>query len=214
MEKKYESDLTRKEKRQMEIEKLKSMSFKKKVEYLVTYYKWVLLVLLVAVFFISMGVNIYRGIRQKTVLSVVIADAVYDEESQVEKLQTDLLKLLGSGKKNEEVMIDTSAVSGETYGSAMKMTVVMSAGDTDILVCSGETYEEYAAQDAFLSWEEILGADYEKMQPYLEEGKLNLSKSEKWRAYHLTVYEPAYAGVLRSSDKKEEAVRFAEYFSE
>ena len=41
MQKKHESDLTRKEKWQLEREKVASMSWKKRIEYFFTYYKWV-----------------------------------------------------------------------------------------------------------------------------------------------------------------------------
>ena len=39
MEKRYESDMTRKEKRQNELKKLKSMTFKQKAAYIWEYYK-------------------------------------------------------------------------------------------------------------------------------------------------------------------------------
>lgn len=41
MEKRYESDMTRKEKRQNELKKLKSMTFKQKAAYIWEYYKGV-----------------------------------------------------------------------------------------------------------------------------------------------------------------------------
>lgn len=46
MEQKHESDLTRKEKRELEIQKIKSLKSKKKLEYLLTYYRSVLLIVI------------------------------------------------------------------------------------------------------------------------------------------------------------------------
>lgn len=46
MEQKHESDLTRKEKRELEIQKMKSLKSKKKLEYLLTYYRSVLLIVI------------------------------------------------------------------------------------------------------------------------------------------------------------------------
>lgn len=54
MEQKHESDLTRKEKRELEIQKIKSLKSKKKLEYLLTYYRSVLLIVIIGIFMISM----------------------------------------------------------------------------------------------------------------------------------------------------------------
>ena len=48
MEKRYESDMTRKEKRQNELKKLKSMTFKQKAAYIWEYYKGVFAGIIIA----------------------------------------------------------------------------------------------------------------------------------------------------------------------
>ena len=54
MEKRYESDMTRKEKRQNELKKLKSMTFKQKAAYIWEYYKGVFAGIIIACVIISM----------------------------------------------------------------------------------------------------------------------------------------------------------------
>ena len=72
MQKKHESDLTRKEKWQLEREKVASMSWKKRIEYFFTYYKWVLVVAVAVIALGVFGVNWYKNLQKEELLNVVI----------------------------------------------------------------------------------------------------------------------------------------------
>ena len=78
MEHKYESDLTKKEKRQMEIEKLKSMNFMEKLDYIWTYYKLWFAGALAVVALIYLGFTMYQGMQKNEVVSVAILGANMD----------------------------------------------------------------------------------------------------------------------------------------
>lgn len=64
MEQKHESDLTRKEKRELEIQKIKSLKSKKKLEYLLTYYRSVLLIVIIGIFMISMLIPVFQNAQR------------------------------------------------------------------------------------------------------------------------------------------------------
>ena len=80
MEHKYESDLTKKEKRQMEIEKLKSMNFMEKLDYIWTYYKLWFAGALAVVALIYLGFTMYQGMQKNEVVSVAILGANMDAD--------------------------------------------------------------------------------------------------------------------------------------
>ena len=211
MEKRYESDMTRKEKRQNELKKLKSMTFKQKVGYIWTYYKGVFAGIIIACVIISIGVQMFQNSQLKSLLSIAVVDSNYNHDEQVEALQYDFLAYAGTGDKHEVVDVDTSLLSGDDYNAVVKMTVVMGAGTADMMFCGEETYKKYKQQEAFLSWKEILGDDYSKYEDYMtDDGRLDLEKCPNWEKYNMVYYSPVYAVVMSSSKNLENCIKFLE----
>ncbi len=212
MKQKYESDMTPKEKRQAELEKLRGMSLGEKAGYLWTYYKIWLLVPVILIFVIWQGMQIYHNMQEVELLSVGVVDTNLNTEEGQEAFESDLLKLLGTGDENEVIALDTGLSSGDDSASAMKRATVLGAGTLDLMICGEELYDSYDAQGAFADWEEILGEDYGKYESYFVDGRLDLSRSAKWDSYGLVIYEPVYAGALVSSENTEALRQFAEYY--
>lgn len=202
-EEKHESDLTAKDKLEIEKQKLGSMNMKQKLEYLWTYYKMWLVVLILIIVCINIGVSIIQNLRTEELISIAVADTDYDTSDEAVKMESDLLEYLGTGGGYEKVTVDTSVMSGEDSSSVMKRTVVMGAGTVDLLICDESMYSSYEEQEAFRDWEDVLGDAYEQYAPYMEDGKIDLSKSEKWQEYGLTAYEPVYMAVLGNSEKED-----------
>lgn len=212
MKQKYESDMTPKEKRQAELEKLRGMSLGEKAGYLWTYYKIWLFVPVILIFVIWQGMQIYHNMQEVELLSVGVVDTNLNTEEGQETFESDLLKLLGTGGENEVIALDTGLSSGDDSASAMKRATVLGAGTLDLMICGEELYDSYDAQGAFADWEEILGEDYGKYESYFVDGRLDLSRSAKWDSYGLVIYEPVYAGALVSSENTETLRQFAEYY--
>lgn len=212
MKQKYESDMTPKEKRQAELEKLRGMSLGEKAGYLWTYYKIWLLVPVILIFVIWQGMQIYHNMQEVELLSVGVVDTNLNTEEGQEAFESDLLELLGTGDENEVIALDTGLSSGDDSASAMKRATVLGAGTLDLMICGEELYDSYDAQGAFADWEEILGEDYGKYESYFVDGRLDLSRSAKWDSYGLVIYEPVYAGALVSSENTEALRQFAECY--
>ena len=211
MEKRYESDMTRKEKRQNELKKLKSMTFKQKAAYIWEYYKGVSAGIIIACVIISIGVQMFQNSQLKSLLSIAVVDSNYNHDEQVEALQNDFLAYAGTGDKHEVVDVDTSLISGDDYNAVVKMTVVMGAGTADMMFCGEETYKKYKQQEAFLSWKEVLGDDYSKYEEYMtDDGRLDLEKCPNWEKYNMVYYSPVYAVVMSSSKNLENCIKFLE----
>ena len=212
MEVKHESDLTPKEKRQLEFQKLKAMTLGQKIEYLWTYYKVWLVVLLAVILVGSIVATMIQNGMKVELLSIAVVDADLNAQDGVDQMQGDLLSYMGTGDKYETITVDASSRSGEDYTDVTKRMVLIASGTVDLFICNQDTYEEYDEQGGFREWSEILGDDYGQYEQYMTDGVLDLSKSEKWQEYGITYYEPVYAGVLAASDKDENLRQFAEFF--
>ena len=212
MEQKHESDMTKAEKRRQEWEKVKSMGFGKRVEYFVTYYKYVVLIVLAAAFLIYMAVSMITSAKRESVFSLAVIDADQNMAANAENLQNELLFALGTGAGNETVTVDINGSSDEdVYMAPIKLTTIMMGANTDAVVCNRSTYEKYKKEGAFLSWEEILGEDYSAYEKYITDGAIDLTKSEKWKGFGLTDYTPAYACVLGNARNPQAARGFLQY---
>lgn len=212
MEQKHESDLTAKEKRELEFQKLKSMNLREKVEYLWTYYKIWLVVLVAFIMVVSTIVTMVRNGMKDELLSIAIMDSDMNVQEQIDQMTDELTADIGTGDPYETITVDTSAGSGDDYADVIKRMVLTASGTVDLFICDQEIYEEYDGQGAFRDWSEILGDDYAQYEPYMTDGVLDLSKSERWQEYGITSYEPVYAGILASSEKDENLRAFAEFF--
>lgn len=212
MEVKHESDLTGKEKRSLEIQKIRNMSWGKRLPYLWTYYKYWLLGLIIVGVFLWFGITVYRNAQKTELLSIVVMDARMENDEGEEQLQSDLLKAIGTGNKNEIIAMDTTVSSGDDYASVIKRTTALETGTSDVLVCGESAYDQYEEKELFLDWKEVLGSDYEKYEAYIVDGKLDLSSSQVWEKYGLTAYEPVYMGALAGTDNRENIKKMAEYF--
>ena len=80
MGEKYESDLSRQEKLEQQWKTIRSLKGKKKLEYLWSYYKVILVILLAVILVVyTAGVMIRNG-KENTVLSIVIVDAEKNDD--------------------------------------------------------------------------------------------------------------------------------------
>ncbi|MDF2513942.1 MAG: hypothetical protein K0S04_3808 [Herbinix sp.] len=192
MDKKYESDLTFKEKRKLELQKIKNLSWQKRMEYLWTYYRYLIIVALAVILVIGTGVTMFQNQQRTQLLSIAIIDANPDKITAIEELKEELLSYLGQKNKQDEVFIDTAATSVDTEENTAKLVMVMS----------------------FVDWKELLGDEYETYETYMTDGIIDLSRMSKWEEGGYTSYSPAYLCVLKKSEHLEKARSFLDYFLE
>ena len=214
MDKKYESDLTGKEKCELEFKKLKTLKGRKHIQYLWNYYKVVPVIVVVLIFVFAAGLTMYRNLQREPVLAMVIIDADRESAQRYDKLEEQLLAVLAPSIKGAEVLIDTAASSREDANEVMNTTIKLSvAEDNDLVVCNQETYNKFQGEGAFADWKEVLGQkEYEKYLPYIKDGMLDLSLSQKWRDGEYVEYTPAYMCVLNHSERWDGVNKVVEYF--
>lgn len=210
MEKRYDSDLTPKERRQKEIRKIKSLHGKKRLQYLWDYYKIVPAILLGCIVAGAFFATMIRGMNQTTVLSFVVTDA--NPMSDWAGLNSDLLAVTKGDAKHPVVEIDSSVRSFGDANEEMNKTIKLSAAnDTDLVVCGEKVLDEYEALDAFVSWQEVLGDDFAAYEPYIKDGMLDVSQSKRWQEGQYTAYEPAYLCMMHASKRPDSCRAVVKY---
>jgi hypothetical protein len=151
----YESDLTSKEKRQIEIEKLKNLSFTGKLEHMWAYHKIILaspvLLVLLIVFINSM----IQNSRMEDVLNIAITGGF---QTEVEALTEKTREKLYIENSFSRITIDTNYVTidGEfDMNSAQKFAVLVAGQGIDILISNPSIYSIHIEHGAFMDLREI-----------------------------------------------------------
>lgn len=206
LEKRYESDLSRREKYRQQWETIRGLKGRERLEYLWSYYKAVLVVLLALILVIYTVSVMIRGSREHTVLSVVVVDAVQTDDDAAETLAEGLLDMLQTGGEADQVEIVLSVNSLTDEDNIAKLRVALSTvGEADLVVCGASVCEEYAAMGAFADIRELLGDSAEQAERYMTDGQIDLTKCPDSILQDYVTYEPAYLCVLSHSDRMETA---------
>ena len=163
MASRYESDMTRKEKMQLEKEKLSKMNFKEKLAYIWEYYKFHMLLAFIAMVILwVIGTSLYRQ-SFTTRLSMAVINDRSGGNSSTEPLMAGLREALDCGKKdiieiNEGLFLDTNeeTMSQYSYASMAKIAALVSGGMLDIMIADEATIRHYETLDAYLDLSELL----------------------------------------------------------
>lgn len=215
MEKRYESDMTRKEKMELEKQKLAGMSLKGKISYIWEYYKLAIFGILILIVAIISGVRIYENSKYETIVYMGLVNSVNPEN--LESAEAELLKNTGSGDKYEQVSIDTSFFMKESLAKSdpnvvMKYQTYVATGTLDVLVCTEEIWKDLTNQDVFMDLSQLIPE--EQWEEYgISEGdtKIDVQNSAFLEKYGLAVYEPCYATIIASTKHEKEALKALEF---
>ncbi len=189
LDRRYEQQMDKKEKRQFEKEKLKEMSGRQKLEYLWMYYKVWLLVPIGIALLVWVGVTMYRSKTEEVLLNVVVADGIGSSYDEVEQELKDRIQADGN---NQTVKFNNS-LSAATYQGEMAFTTLVAAESIDVVVCPEEFYEEY---------QDVMG------EPVILE-------AGDWMAENLGIpYETVYVGIVENAPNRENAEVFVEILQE
>ncbi|HIS25766.1 MAG TPA: hypothetical protein IAA57_02535 [Candidatus Pullilachnospira intestinigallinarum] len=215
-EKRYESDLTGKEKRHLEWEKIKGMTWKQRIGHIWTYYKIHMAVLIGILLVIGViGQMIYNSQFDTIFQAAILNGGMGDAQSMSE----DFKAYLGDDDKYHEIVLDSSMYfTGDESAdmtSVMKLTTLIGAQELDAMICEQSQYDKYVDLDAFVPMDELL--TQEQIQAYGDdvlEYAVRVDGSEKLQAYGLGVNQPAYLAVFVNSEHQDTAKEFISYLKE
>lgn len=208
-ETKTEYDLSRKEKRDAEKEKLKTMSLTGKLEYIWMYYKVWIFGILAACLVLYEGINIYQHSKIKTVLTVSIVNTALSDS---EPLGDEIQEVLGcTDDKYKTVNVYTSLTTEAdevTLGTnaQMLLTTQVASGTLDVLIMPEKMYDSLNADESeFMDLKELLGEEtYSKFGDQSDSTCIKLNDQEMLDKFGVS-YEPVCISVLINSLNTEEA---------
>ncbi|MDD3279426.1 MAG: hypothetical protein PHG16_11195 [Lachnospiraceae bacterium] len=212
----YESDMTRQERRQVEKEKLSSMNWKGKVGYLWTYYKYVLVIAIGVIIAITIIAQTVENAKYKDILSVAVNQpgVTFDNDVFTETVN----QAIGTGEKYDRVSVDSSYSMADAesadYNMVMKFTTVVAAQSIDVFFTNEDIYSHYNDQGMFKDLSEILTPE-ECAQYGISKGDtyLDVSDSEWMKSMGIADYKPVYLTVIANSehtDKIKEFIKLVE----
>ncbi|MDO5422167.1 MAG: hypothetical protein Q4F41_00390 [Eubacteriales bacterium] len=213
--KRYESDMTRKDKRELEKEKLHSMGWKGKLEYIWAYYKPQMAAILGVILLICFIVEWVDNMKKDDIFYAAVINANMEEDPDL--AAADFKAYLGDEDEYHIVTIDTSL---QMYGDAQteyamqaKTLALIAAGSLDVMICNEENYEHYSEQESFFDMKtEVLSEElYEELKDYVQGDAILIQDAPKWKELGLTAYEPVYLCAVASGKNLENTVAFIEY---
>ena len=219
MAKRYEADRTRKEKMELEREKLSGMNLSGKLEYIWTYYKPVIFGVIAVIALILIIRNLVENSKYYDILSIGVANS--SNIGSMEPLEEELLEQFGDPEdKYQQVGVDTSYSFGSDmnngdYNTMMKFAAVTAAQGMDILICNEDVYEHYDEQEYFMDLTELLSE--EECQKYnLTKGDtgLDITNLARYQEMNLTSYEPVYLAVMVNAQNLDTTKAFINYLEE
>lgn len=206
-----ETDLSRKERRLIEKEKLKGMGFKKKLEYIWMYYKPAIFGVIAAIVLVFVAKDYYENAKIQTVLSISVVNATINDADAVEQ---EILDTIGyADDKYSEVGISTNLMTGTEedefdYAGQMAYVAQIQAGSIDVMVMPEKLYQKLNESEPFVNLEELLGEDVFK--DFGEQtDNTHISVTDSRLAEKLGVgYEPMCIAVLCTAENQENAAEW------
>ena len=212
-EKQYESDLTAKEKRQIEWEKIKNMNWKERIEHIWLYYKVHMIILLAILCFIGLIVQSIENRKYETMLNVTIINSGIQD---MDGLEADFKAYLGDEEKYHEYVVDSNYYltgnDSSDYNYVIKLTTMVGAQEIDVFIATKEQFEKYDEMDAFVPMDELLTPEQiEYFGDDVSETCLHFTESEKLEEFGLLPGNDYYLCVFVYTEHLDYAKEFINY---
>lgn len=205
-----EADLTKKEKRQIEREKLKGMGTGKKLQYIWMYYKVHMLCVVLAIGAVCLGVNLYQHAKMETVLSIAVVNAGDFTADEVEK---NILDLLNTDNKYAQVSVAQNLMTDETgedfdyYARIAYVTEIQSA-TVDVLIMPKELYEHEKDSGMYANLRETFGDEVFESLGAVDDQHLELDGSSSVAQEFGLRYDPVCICLPGNVKNKENALKW------
>lgn len=207
----YESDMTKKEKRELEKHKLAGMSWKGKLGYIWTYYKPAMAGVIGVIALIVIVCQLVENAKYETILNVSVINASISEDT--EAIQKELQSQFGTEDKYDKVTLDTTFMMGDIetadYNMVMKFTTVVAAQDMDVLITTKEVYDHYESQEMFLDLSTLFTS--EECEKYgISSGmdRLDITNTPWLEKNKWVEFEPVYLTVISNTKHQDKIKEF------
>lgn len=206
-EKNHASDLSRKERRLLEKEKLAGMGLGKKLEYIWMYYKAAIFGVIFLVAAVFIGWDIYQNAQIRNILSVYVVNGGMMD---TQPLQDQAMELLAANEKKESVTVNSSLSTDKEgkefdYTSQMVFVTQLQAGTMDVMVMPEALYETLKKEEIFMDLTGLL--ETEIVGAHLQGDCLQFDREELKDQIPLG-YDSVCVAVLTNAENPENAVEW------
>ena len=157
---KNESDLSKKERRLIEKEKLKGMGPKKKLEYIWMYYKPAIFGVIAVIVLIFGIKDYYEQSKIKTVLSMTVVNSMANDTETPEQKIKEALGYKDDPYSKVEIGVNLttdSEMAEFDYNAQMAYVAQIQAGSIDIMVMPEKLYQTLKKNEPFADLKELMG---------------------------------------------------------
>lgn len=143
----------------------KELTFKQKLSHIWEYYKWHIILPIVAVISaVSIGLAIYENSKDSVLYAVFINTLLTDTSG--DKLMDEFVDYAGLDMKGKKITLDTTLYINQknsdmnSVSSSQKLLAMFTSIEMDVIVCNEDNFDYYAAQDSFVELSEVLPQDF------------------------------------------------------
>lgn len=206
-EKIHASDLSRKERRLLEKEKLAGMGIGKKLEYIWMYYKAVIFGVIFFIAAVFIGWDIYQNAQIKNILSVYVVNGGMMDTKPI---QEQAMELFEANEKKESVIVNPNLATDKggkefDYTSQMLFVTQLQAETMDVMVMPESLYESLKKEKIFTNLAKF--PDAEEFGEHLQGDHLHFDREELKDQIPLG-YDSVCVAVLTNAENPENAVEW------
>ena len=208
---KNESDLSKKERRLIEKEKLKGMGPKKKLEYIWMYYKPAIFGVIAVIALIFGIKDYYEQSKIKTVLSMTVVNSMANDTETPEQKIKETLGYKDDPYSKVEIGVNLttdSEMAEFDYNAQMAYVAQIQAGSIDIMVMPEKLYQTLKKNEPFADLKELMGEEaFEKFGMQTDTTHISITDSELEQELGV-IYDPVCIAVPYSAPNQENAVKW------
>lgn len=143
----------------------KNLTFKQKLIHIWEYYKWHIIIPIVAVISaVSIGLAIYENSKDSVLYAVFINTLLTDTSG--DKLMDEFVDYAELDMKGKKITLDTTLYINQknsdmnSVSSSQKLLAMFTSIEMDVIICNEDNFDYYAAQDSFVELSEVLPQDF------------------------------------------------------
>lgn len=213
-QKKYESDMSRKEKRELEKSYFRGMSVRQKAEHVIAYYKTHIMLLFLTLLVIIFGIYFVYRTQVDILLNVVFIDSMDGDQKTME---SDFKEYMGDSSALHEIFVDdtilfTGSALSDSY-KEIKLSSFIQNKLPDVMIMDEKYYGQYKESGMLQPFIKVMSEEeQESLGIRAEDGYgVMMTGNQKLEEYGFLIDGDSYLVVMQDAAHPEEAKDFIEF---
>ncbi len=213
-QKKYESDMSRKEKRELEKSYFRGMSVRQKAEHVIAYYKTHIMLLFLTLLVIIFGIYFVYRTQVDILLNVVFIDSMDGDQKTME---SDFKEYMGDSSALHEIFVDdtilfTGSALSDSY-KEIKLSSFIQNKLPDVMIMDEKYYGQYKESGMLQPFIKVMSEEeQETLGIRAEDGYgVMMTGNQKLEEYGFLIDGDSYLVVMQDAAHPEEAKDFIEF---